>query len=155
EGGERIGRYSSLGTNPSLIFRSKGNIAIVTEGRKTRTVVIAPGDDPLTLLKELMNRYQYVETPDLPRYCGGAVGFFGYDVVRFFETLPDKNPDELNVDDACFLFTDTLLIFDHVRHRLKIVCNAHVTDNDPETAYQDALQKIEDLAARLNAPIVP
>jgi anthranilate synthase component 1 len=151
EGGERIGRYSFLGSNPALIFRSKGAIATVIEGNLTHTVVIAPGDDPLTLLKELLGRYNYVESPDLPRFCGGAVGFFGYDVVRFFEELPDKNPDEIQVDDACFLFTDTLLIFDHVRHRLKVLCNAHVTDNNPDKAYDLALQKIEALVARLRS----
>jgi anthranilate synthase component 1 len=154
ERGERIGRYSFLGTDPALIFRSKGNIATVTEGNTARTVVIAPGDDPLTLLKELLGRYTYVESPDLPRFCGGAVGIFGYDVVRFFEKLPDTNPDELNFDDACFLFTDTLILFDHVRHRIKVICNAHVTDNDPNRAYEDALLKIEDLVARLRAPSV-
>lgn len=151
EGGERIGRYSFLGSNPSLVFRSKGNIATVTEGHATQTAVIAPGDDPLTLLKELLGRYRYVASPDLPRFSGGAVGFFGYDVVRFFETLPDDNPDEINVDDALFLFTDTILIFDHVRHRLKVVCNAHVT-GDAGKAYDDAVRKIEALIARLNAP---
>ncbi|HZP82429.1 MAG TPA: anthranilate synthase component I [Chthonomonadaceae bacterium] len=154
EGGERIGRYSFLSCDPSLVFRSKGNVATVTEGHLTRTVVIAPGDDPLTLLKELLGRYTYVESPDLPRFCGGAVGFFSYDVVRFFEELPDKNPDELNADDACFLFTDTLLIFDHVRHRIKVLCNAHITDgDDPGKAYDAAVQKIESLVARLRAPV--
>ena len=152
EGGERIGRYSFLGSNPALLFRSKGNVATVQEESTTRTVVIAPGDDPLTLLKELLSRYRYVESPDLPRFCGGAVGFFGYDVVRFFEHLPDRNPDELNVDDACFLFTDTLLIFDHVQHRLKVVCNAHILD-DPGRAYDEAVRKIERLVARLRAPL--
>ncbi|HZO86957.1 MAG TPA: anthranilate synthase component I [Chthonomonadaceae bacterium] len=152
EGGERIGRYSFLGSDPSLIFRSKGLTATLTEGGQTRTIPIAPGDDPLTLLKGLLGRYTYVESPDLPRFCGGAVGIFGYDVVRFFEKLPDKNPDELNVDDACFLFTDTLLIFDHVRHRVKVLCNAHVTD-DPGPAYDEAVEKIESLVARLRAPL--
>ena len=148
EGGERIGRYSFLGANPSLVFRTKGNTATIEEQGQTHTVEIGPGQDPLTLLQELLRRYRYVESPDLPRFCGGAVGFFGYDVVRFFETLPDNNPDELDVDDACFLFTDTLLIFDHVRHRMQIVCNAHVTDG-PEIAYEAACVKIEQLIARL------
>ncbi|HLV80074.1 MAG TPA: anthranilate synthase component I, partial [Chthonomonadaceae bacterium] len=116
------------------------------------TIEIAPDEDPLTLLKSLLGRYRYVERPDLPRFCGGAVGFFGYDVVRFFEDLPDKNPDALDVDDACFLFTDTLLIFDHVRHRVIVLCNAHVT-GDPGQAYDAAVEKIEGLVARLRAPL--
>src|SRR5262245_43954624 len=153
EGGERIGRYSFLGSNPSLIFRSKGDRATITDETGTREVPITEGIDPLTLLKELLGRYRYVESPDLPRFCGGAVGFFSYDVVRFFEKLPDQNPDELNVDDACFLFTDTLLLFDHVRHRVKVVCNAHIENNDAEKAYDRSIAKIESLIARLRAPL--
>ncbi len=154
EGGERLGRYSFLGCNPTLVFRSKGRTAHITEQGVARTVLIAPGQDPLSLLKQLLDRYQYVESPDLPRFCGGAVGYLGYDVVRFFEDLPDTNPDELDVDDACFLFTDTLLIFDHVRHRIKVLCNAHITD-DPNAVYDAALLKIETLVARLRAPYDP
>src|SRR5579871_3039248 len=138
ERGERIGRYSILGRNPSLVFRSKGRVATIVEAGVARTLPIPAGEDPLTLLKELLGRYRYVESPELPRFCGGAVGFLGYDIVRFFERLPDSNPDELDVDDACLLFTDTLLLFDHVRHRVKIVCNAHVADNDPGAAYEAA-----------------
>ncbi len=148
EGGERLGRYSFLGANPSLVFRSKGRTATIEEHGHAQTVEIAPGQDPLTLLQELLSRYRYVENAGLPRFCGGAVGFFGYDVVRFFEDLPDKNPDDLNVDDACFLFTDTLLIFDHVRHRMQVLCNAHVTGN-PDAAYDDACAKIGQLVERL------
>jgi anthranilate synthase component I len=148
EGGERIGRYSILGSNPSLIFRSKGSVASITEAGETREVRFAAGEDPLTHIKALLGRYRYVPTPDLPRFAGGAVGFLGYDVVRFFEKLPDKNPDDLNIEDACLLFTDTLLIFDHVRHRLKVLCNAHIT-GDPNAAYDLAMAKIEALHARL------
>jgi anthranilate synthase component 1 len=151
EGGERIGRYSIIGSNPSLIFRSKGRRARITEAGKTREIALAEGEDPLAHVKALMQRYRYVPSSDLPRFSGGAVGFLGYDVVRFFERLPDSNPDDLNVDDACLLFTDTLLIFDHVRHRVKVLCNVHVT-GDPSAAYDVALAKIEALAARLRTP---
>ncbi len=154
EGGERIGRYSILGVAPSLIFRSKGDVATITEGSRTRVETIAPSDDPLTLVKALLSRYQYVASPDLPRFCGGAVGFLGYDIVRFFENLPDSSPDDLNVDDACLLFTDTLVIFDHVRHRLIVLCNAHV-ENDVEAAYDEAARKIDRLVARLRVPMPP
>jgi anthranilate synthase component 1 len=152
EGGERLGRYSFLGSNPGLVLRTKGRKATLYENDIARTMEIEPGDDPLTLLQRLLGRYRFVETPGLPRFCGGAVGFFGYDVVRFFEDLPDSNPDELNVDDACFLFTDTLLIFDHVRHRIQVLCNAHVID-DPDAAYDAALLKIDALVERLRMPV--
>ncbi len=149
EGGERVGRYSSLGSDPALIFRTKGRTATFTENGVTHTETIPEGSDPLTLLRDLLRRYTYVPNENLPRFCGGAVGFFGYDVVRFFEDLPDNNPDELNVDDACFVFTDTLIIFDHVRHRLKAVCNAHITEGNAAQAYENAVAKVEALLALL------
>ena len=149
EGGERIGRYSSLGSDPALIFRTKGRTVTLTENGVTRSETIPKGSDPLTLLRDLLRRYTYVPNENLPRFCGGAVGFFGYDVVRFFEELPDNNPDELNVDDACFVFTDTLIIFDHVRHRLKAVCNAHITEGNAEQAYENAVAKVEALITLL------
>jgi anthranilate synthase component 1 len=151
EGGERIGRYSYIGSKPSLVFRSKGRIASITEDGVTRSREILEGQDPLSILKEIMGGYRYVESPNLPRFCGGAVGFFGYDVVRFFEDLPDTNPDEINVDDACFVFTDTLIIFDHVRHKLMVVCNAHVQNGDAGAAYDTAVEKIQLMVDRLTA----
>lgn len=154
EGGERIGRYSCLGIDPSLVMRSRDREVTFIQKGKTETRQLQAGEDPLTILKELMGRYQFVESPELPRFCGGAVGFFSYDVVRFFEELPDNNPDELGMDDACFLFTDSLLIFDHVRHRIKVLCNVHVQD-DPLEAYQAALKKIESLIAVLHTPPPP
>jgi anthranilate synthase component 1 len=153
-GGERIGRYSYLGSNPSLVFRSKGSQASIFENGVTNVLEIGPGEDPFLLLKGLLGRYKYVESPDLPRFCGGAVGFFGYDVIRFVEDLPDQNPDDLNVDDALFLFTDTLLIFDHVKHTLKIVCNADVSAGARE-AYAVAERKIAAIAERLRTPLEP
>lgn len=152
ERGERMGRYSFLGSNPSLIFRSKGDTATIQDEESTRAITFGEGEDPLTSLQELLGRYKYVESPDLPGFCGGAVGFFSYDVVRFFEDLPDSNPDDLQVDDACFFFTDTLLIFDHLRHRVKVLCNAQVTDN-PNSAYDLALQKIDALVSKLRASL--
>jgi anthranilate synthase component 1 len=152
EGGERLARYSFLGSDPFLMLCSKGNVATLTEGKRTRTVVLAPGDDALTLLKELLGRYTFVETPGLPRFCGGAVGFLAYDMVRYFERLPDAAADDLNVDDCCFLFTHTLLIFDHVKHRVKALCNARVVD-DPGAAYDLAAARIEALIERLRTPV--
>ena len=155
EGGEHLGRYSILGSDPALIFRTKGRTATYIENGTSRTETIPDGSDPLTLLRDLLRRYTFVPNENLPRFCGGAVGFFGYDVVRFFEELPDENPDELNVDDACFVFTDTLIIFDHVRHRLKAVCNAHVTGNNAKDAYHNAIAKVESLIHLLQHGGVP
>lgn len=151
EGGERIARYSFLGSDPYLVFRSRGRTATLIEGAQSRQVDIPEGQDALSLLKELLVRYRFVETPGLPRFCGGAVGFLSYDIVRFFEDLPSDTVDDLGVDDACFLFTDSLLIFDHVKHRMLVLCDARVMD-DAGAAYDRAAARIEELIACLRTP---
>ncbi len=154
EGGERVGRYSILGRNPSRVLRTRGDKATIDCHGTVENLVLLPGEDPLLLIKRFMNRYRYVSRPGLPRFCGGAVGFFSYDVVRFFEDLPDKNEDPLQTDDACFFFTDTLIIFDHVRHKMILLCNALV-EGDPEAAYAEAVEKLQALEASLKAsPVV-
>ena len=153
EGGERLARYSFLGSDPFLIFRSKGDTATVTEGGHTETIPLKFGTrDPLHVLKSLLGRYTYVPTPELPRFVGGAVGMIGYDTVRFFEKLPNLATDDLQLDDCLFLFTDALLIFDHVKHKMLVLCNARLAPGqDPSAAYDDAAAKIEELLGRLKA----
>jgi anthranilate synthase component 1 len=155
EGGERLGRYSFLGSDPFLVFRSKGNVATIEERNEITKVPLTHGSrDPLHVLKEILARYTYVPTPELPRFVGGAVGIIGYDTVRFLEDLPDSNPDELGMDDCLFLFTDALVIFDHVKHRLLVLCNARVEGN-PDAAYDQATRKIDELVNRLQTGKIP
>lgn len=145
EGGERLGRYSFVGTSASLIFRSWGKqVEIETSAGKERFWV----DDPIDALRDLLKRYQPVEVPGLPRFYGGAVGYFSYDMVRYTEDIPDNNPDDLGLPESTFLFTDTVLIFDHVRGKLQIVHNAHI-QGDPDTAYNRALAEIDRVLAAL------
>jgi anthranilate synthase component 1 len=157
EGGERLARYSFLGTDPFLIFRSKGEAATITENDHTETVALQYGGrDPLHVLAEILGRYHYVPTPELPRFVGGAVGMIGYDTVRFFEKLPTLAVDDLQLDDCLFLFTDTLLVFDHVKHKMLALCNARIAvGQDPGEAYDSAVAKIEELLERLKAPQPP
>jgi len=150
EGGEKIARYSFLGCAPSLVFKSKGREIEIIEERKTRRFTVS--SDPLEEMKKILDRYRFVHTAGLPRFCGGFVGFMGYDMVRFFEELPIKNPDDLKVPDAVFLLTDTILIFDHVKHKIKVVSNVHVTKN-PSKAYQEAVRKIDSLIELLSRPL--
>ena len=151
ERGERLGRYSFLGSNPSLIFKSKGKrVEILREGKKR----IKEAADPLLVLKDLMANYKFVPSKGLPRFVGGMVGYLSYDMVRFFEILPDENPDDLSLPDAIFLLTDTLLIFDHLEHKIKVISNAYVKKN-PKKAYQEATKKIENLIVRLKGSIKP
>jgi anthranilate synthase component I len=150
EGQEKIGRYSFLGANPSLVFKSKGKkVCLVIDGRETE---IKSKKDPLDNLKEIMCRYKPVKVKGLPRFFGGMVGYISYDMVRFFEELPDENPDDLDLSDSTFMLTDTLLIFDHIEHSIKIVSNATVKDNSDE-AYRIACSKIEFLAKKLREPL--
>ncbi len=148
EGGENIARYSFLGSNPSLIFKSKGkNIEIVREKKIEKFVT---KHDPLYELKKILSQFKFVKLKELPRFCGGLVGYLGYDMVRFFEKLPDKNPDDLKLPDAVFLLTDTIIIFDHVGHTLKIVSNAYCRGN-PEKAYKKAIEKIDRIEKELKS----
>ena len=148
EGGERLARYSFLGSRPSVVFSSKGTRVELREGTTTKTFKT---DDPIGELKKVLSKYRFVSVKGLPRFTGGFVGFMGYDMVRFMEDIPDKNPDQLKIPDSTFMLTDTLLIFDHVDHKIKVVSNAHVTGSASK-AYDEALRKIDIIAARLKAP---
>jgi anthranilate synthase component I len=148
EGGEKWGRYCFLGGEPSIIFQSKGRRVEVTRDGQSE---VQEGVDPLDVLKQLMGEYHPVEVEGLPRFFGGAVGYLSYDMVRFFERLPDQTVDDLNVPDSMFMLTDTIVIFDHMLQKIKVVSNALV-DGPPEKAYQQAIAKIEQLIARLRQP---
>lgn len=146
EGGENLGRYSFLGAEPNRTFRSRGRTAIVTENGVSRTETIAPGDDPLILVEQFFATIHYVALPDLPRFVGGAVGYIGYDWVRFLEPLGDSTTDDLGADDVHLLFADTLAVFDHVRHRLKALANAFIQPNDDiDDAYAAATARADAL----------
>jgi len=145
EGGERIARYSFLGSEPSLVFSSKANRITLLEGNKTRSY---NAKDPIEELRKILSAYKFVNVKGLPRFSGGLVGFLGYDMVRFVERIPDKNPDDLKVPDSTFMLTDTILIFDHVDHKIKVVSNAHIKDS-PSAAYDESIRKIDKIIGKL------
>ena len=154
EGGEKWGRYSFLGSNPSLVFRAKGSQVEVLRGEGSE--VLADTHDPLTALRQLLGRYRAVNVSSLPRFTGGMVGYLSYDVVRHIERLPSLAKEDLDLPDALFLLTDTLLIFDNVTHRITVVSNAVLSDDTPsgvERAYREAQQKIEAIIAALRRPM--
>ena len=151
EGGESVGRYSFMGGAPSVVLRTRGREVTVERQGQAETRLLDEGEDPLHVLRALMGEYRVARVPGLPKFYGGAVGYMSYDTVRFFERLPDAPPDDLNLPDCYFVFTDVCVIFDHVRHRILVICNAHV-DGDPDAAYQRALAKIDDLIAQLQRP---
>ena len=147
EGGENVARYSFLGSQPSVLFHSKGHQVTIEYLEKGETVV-QEYEDPLSALAEVMQDYRPVNNPELPKFHGGAVGYMSYDMVRFVEELPDNTEDELQLPDCFFMIAKTILIFDHVNHQIKVVANAHI-DGDVDTAYADAIAKIEALVEKL------
>ncbi|GAW66101.1 anthranilate synthase subunit I [Geoanaerobacter pelophilus] len=151
EGGEKWGRYTFLGSSPAVVIRGKDNWVEIVEGGEVRRV---ESSDPLNYIRDYMARYQPVEVPGIPRFFGGAVGYLGYDAVRHFETLPDSNPSDINTYEANFIITDTILIFDSLSQKIKVVSNAHVDGGTSlKDAYDDAIAKIEGLIARLKTPL--
>jgi anthranilate synthase component 1 len=151
EGGEKWARYSFLGADPRLIFRVREGEVIIEENGDVRR--IPHGGDPMRFLKELLDRCRPVPMEGLPRFFGGAVGFLGYDMVRFFERLPAGKGEAPVEDEAVFLITDTLLIFDNVRHTLKVVACAMTGEGgDLREIYDGAVRRIDAMTALLQAP---
>jgi len=136
EGGERLARYSFIGTEPSLVLRT-GNENPV---------------DPLYLVEKEFSRLHPVSIADLPRFHGGMVGYLSYEVARYFERLPCPDQDPQGLPESVLMLADTLLVFDHVTHKIKVVSHAHL-DGDVDTAYREATCKIDGLVNRLEQPM--
>ena len=138
EQGQRVGRYSFIGFRPRSTLRW------------------SPGDanDPYALAAESVARFKQSPIDDAPPFSGGAVGFFAYDLVRTVEPLGDPNPDPLQLPDMALMLTDTLVVFDHLRHTVTILANADLTtEPDVERAYGAAAQTIEEVRLRLAGPV--
>ena len=147
EGGEKWARYSFLGADPSVIVRTSGNKGFIeTKGSTEERELTA---DPVEFLKETMAQYRPVPVPGLPRFFGGAVGYAGYDVVSFLENIGTREKPGVDCPDLFFMLTDTLLIFDNVAQKIKVVANAHVGEAGPEAAYEEAKIKIDALVETL------
>lgn len=127
EGGEKIARYSFLGTCP-------------------KSDVLSPKS--FEEIRQILKRYKPVKVEGLPRFSGGLVGYIGYDAVREIERIPDRNPDDLKLPLMQFLLADTLLAFDHIKHKILIISNAHVKGS-PKKAYREACARINALERKL------
>jgi anthranilate synthase component I len=154
QGGEKWARYSFLGSGaPVLIVEDQGDLVIKKGRRRQR---IPSHGAPLERFKEFMETYRPVTVPDLPRFVGGAVGYLGYDMVKTFEDVPSSRKDSLGLPDFAFLLTETLLIFDNVAQKIKVVANAHVkssSERDLRLAYREATTRIEEMISRLRRPL--
>lgn len=151
EGGEHMARYSFLGNNPSIVIESKAGTVSIRRSGKIETYITQ--GDPISGLKEFMAKFKFVDVKGLPRFCGGLVGYMGYDIARFIENIPDKNPEGFDIPDMQFMLTDTMLIFDHVDHKIKVVSNA-VIDGRVDSAYEEACGKIDGIVKKLQKAII-
>ncbi len=148
EGGEKWGRYSILGSRPSLVFIARGDRCEVIRGGKTTVLA----RHPLEELADLLQQHQAVALPGLPKFCGGAVGYLGYDTVRWYERVPAGDKEDVGLPDAVFLFGDVVSVFDNLTHTLKVVTHARGGD-DPDAAWHAAVERIEGEVVRLRRPL--
>lgn len=156
-GGERLGRYSFLGSGPFLRFQAydcrvkieEANNRGKSESAVTFTVQELEHPDPLRLLEEKLAAYRAPHLPGLPRFCGGAVGYAGYDTIRYVERLPHPPVDDRDLPDLCFAFYDRMVIFDHITKTIAAVAHAHVDPKDPARGYQEACARVDRLVERL------
>ncbi|MBI2104918.1 MAG: anthranilate synthase component I [Candidatus Omnitrophica bacterium] len=152
EGTEKVARFSFLGSRPRWLVTATGRHMEVSEfsrGGAPRVRRFETREDPLREVERLMRGFRFVPVPGLPRFCGGLVGYLGYNVVRFLERLPAHQLDDLRVPDLMLMLTDTMAIFDHAQHTLRLVANAQTRGVMPRAAYRHAIQAIEAMAERL------
>ena len=141
EGGERLARYSFIGTEPSKVIRTG-------PGQPDGEV------DPLRLVEQALGRFKVVSIPGLPRFHGGHVGFLAYDAVHYFEPrVPPPASNPLDLPESTFMLADTLLVFDHLRQKIQVVSHAHIRGNNVDAAYAKATKRIDRLVKRLDRPL--
>lgn len=134
----KTGRFSFIGAEPFLIFKSKGSgIQII---RDAKTEVIA--GNPIDALRSLLNKYSSLKVPGITGFTGGAVGYFAYDCSSLFERLPKRAKDDLGLPDMFFMFVDTAVVFDHLENKVSVVSNIY-PDKPVDKAYDEAAERIE------------
>ncbi len=158
EGGERVGRYTFIGIEPYKKIVSRGTAIAVEEGGKRRSFE----GDIFVELKRALDGHTPARLPGLPPFTAGAVGFFSYDVVRQIERLPALAKDELGVPDACLMFFDQVLAFDHVKKEIHLIVTADLTrereagrtaTERAQAAYARAVKRLDRLEKRLARPL--
>src|SRR5207244_12537522 len=151
ERGEQLGRYSFVAADPMAIVTIAGGRATVQDGSGRREL---EGADPLRALEAYLEAFLAEPGEGLPEgFCGGAVGYLGYEAARYLEHLPVPEADPLRVPDGVLIVTDTLACFDHVRHRLKLVTHVRAQQEPIEERYAEAVARIDRLARQLSQPV--
>ena len=141
EGGEKWARYSFMGRNPFITVKGSGNNTTISY-RDGKTVQISK--NAFEMLKELITSYKAAILPGMPRFNGGAVGYFGYDTARYFEDLPNIPEDDIGLPELHFIFADEIIAFDHLRQKIHIIVNMHVKGNIERT-YNTTVGRIKEV----------
>ncbi len=154
EKNEESGRFSFIGFDPLIVFKSAGSAICIAENGKTANFETKSG--PLNELQKLLARFQFVAPQEIPHFIGGAVGYIGYDVVRFFEpTVPVHANDDLNLPEMMFVIAQTLLVFDHRFRKLRLVTNAYIdNETSPDDAYDRARENLEISVEKFKRPAI-
>src|SRR4029450_3412679 len=154
----RLGRYSFLGFRPRAVLRWSEGLLLEWTGSgasgdgKPSEVHEAP--DPYLAVSQYLSRFRLADVDDLPPFAGGAVGFFGYDLVRTVEPLGEPNPDPLGLPDMALMITDAILAFDHLNHGLTILpCAVPDKGESIDTAYERAVATIAEMRERLRGAV--
>jgi anthranilate synthase component 1 len=156
EGEEKVARFSFLGSRPKLLFKSRGRDIETIERRGPRRLAVRRYQtdcDPLVEIEQLMGRFRAAPMRGLPRFYGGLVGYFGYDVVRFLERLPRHRRDRLQVPELMLMLTETMVIFDHAQHTMRVVVNAFPEGKRPADVYRRCAAQVRVMARRLTGPL--
>lgn len=154
EQGEKLGRYSFIGFNPAHIFSFRDRQATEVHSQQHKEYTLQANEDPLSVLKRFQTQFNAYERADLPPFFGGLVGYLNYEMTQHFERLSFENRDDYNIPDSVFYYADTLIIFDHFQRTITIVANAEVR-GDSAAAYQQAVERIEEVVDKLKAPLPP
>ncbi len=151
EGGERIGRFTYIGTDPFLILTAQGADIEIREG----DAVTRRRGDVFAILKELTERYAPSGTEGLPPFSAGAVGYAAYDLVRLIEPrVPAFREDDVKAPDAVFMFFTSVVVFDHVKHQVYLIANARIGElASLEDSYRQGCKEVEELEACLARPV--
>ena len=149
EGGEQLGRYTFIGLAPFKRIVARGRDIAISEGKST----IRTEGDIFEVLRQALSGHKAARLPGLPPFTAGAVGYFAYDAVRQIEKLPATAKDELSIPDACLLFFDEVLAFDHVRKEIWLVITADVSSGKPGEAYERSVTRLNKLEKRLSQPL--
>lgn len=151
EGGEKWGRYSFIGLDPLVTFESLRD-RVTLSGPDFAQPEVREGVNPFTELRDLLAAFNASTAPGLPRFYGGAVGFLGYDMIRFIEEIPDRH-EPLDVPDSSFIVPRLVLIHDSVNQTLTVVCNAVAGDTDPAELYRDSCARIDAVIGTIRKPV--